>query len=366
MPTELNSDLKLTFYCGIVSRVRLVQFGNATHNSHLYPAVAHPHTKLTILALDKVSTNPILFTQVPALDTVSAKLGGFLDSASSIIPRTAVVKQTLTNDLIAFLKGRFSSDSKAKQASVSAQDLSKWTEATKAVLNALPPAQLFPLTDMWRLALLDETVSNWCVTVSGTADPLQAILLKAVATLSNAEAQAASRPYVLTTLRLFSNAFSNDALSRSVLVSKRTAVTSLLVSSLLHTDGSVRTAAASLAFNIAAFLQKSRLESVRARYGPFAGSDEEGEWEIELVSAVLEAIANEVHSEDIGALLGFRCLIRVALTSNSPLNYSPSVNRVIGVSPQVLSRVRSATWSIIRGASGKGNTTCQVGEGRLW
>lgn len=160
---------------------------------------------------------------------------------------------------------------------------------------------------MWRLALLDETVSNWCTTAAGSStDPIQAVLLKAVSTLANPEAQATARPYILTTLRLFSNAFASDALARSILTTKRVAVTSLLVTSLLHADANVRTAAASLAFNVAAFLQKGRLEAVRARYGPFAGSDEEGEWEVELVSAVLEAIANETKSEDIGMLIFFR------------------------------------------------------------
>ena len=132
------------------------------------------------------------------------------------------------------------------------------------------------------------------------SDPVQAILVKALTTLSSQEAPATVRPYMLTTLRFLSNAFSSDQLARVLLSAKRTAVTALLVSSLLHADASVRTAAASLAFNVASFLQKGRLEAVRARYGPFTGSDDEGEWEVELVSAVLEGIANEKQSEDIG------------------------------------------------------------------
>ncbi|KAH8104592.1 DUF862-domain-containing protein [Cristinia sonorae] len=260
----------------------------------------HAHTKLTLPALNKVSTKPILFTQVPALDTVSTKLGSFIDASASSISQAPVVKQILTTEFIGYLKGRFSSDSKAQQPSPNQTLLMKWTEATKTLLNALPPPQLFPLTDMWRLALLDEVVSNWCASSAGTpSDPIQAILVKALATLSNPDAQASARPYLLTTLRLFSNAFSNDSLARSILSSKRTTVTTLLVSSLLHTDASVRTAAASLTFNVAAFLQKGRVEAVKEKYGPFAESEEEAEWEVEMVSAVLEAIANEVQSEDI-------------------------------------------------------------------
>ncbi|THH31475.1 hypothetical protein EUX98_g2727 [Antrodiella citrinella] len=264
-------------------------------------SLAHAHTKLTIPSLDKVSTNPILFAQVPALDAVSTKFASFVDASASSIPQAASIKQTICTEFMAYLKGRFASTAKTKPVPTP-QLLTKWAEVTKILMNALPPTQLFPLIDMWRLALLDETVSNWCATSAGTsADPIQAILLKALTALSNPDAQTASRPYILTTLRLFSNAFSNDALARSILSIKRTTVTTLLVTSLLHADASVRTAAASLAFNVAAFLQKGRIEAVKARYGPFPAGDEEGEWEVELVSAVLEAIANEVKSEDIGA-----------------------------------------------------------------
>ncbi|TCD70510.1 hypothetical protein EIP91_002855 [Steccherinum ochraceum] len=260
----------------------------------------HPHAKLSLPALDKVSTSPILFTQVPALDTVSAKLASFIDASASSISQASTVKQILCTEFPTFLKGRFATDSKTKCPAPTPQLLTKWTEATKTLLNALAPNQLFPLTDMWRLAILDETIANWCATSSGTSnDPVQAILLKALSTLSKPEAQATARPYLLTTLRLFSNAFSADPLARSVMSAKRTTVTSLLVSSLLHADASVRTAAASLAFNVSAFVQKGRLEAVRTQYGPFAGSEEEGEWEVEMISAVLEAIANEVQSEDI-------------------------------------------------------------------
>jgi desumoylating isopeptidase 1 len=83
-------------------------------------------------------------------------------------------------------------------------------------------------------------------------------------------------------------------------VARRKAVTAILVNNLLHDDAAVRTAAASLGFNIAGFVQKERLVQVRQNYGPFVQSEEDGDWEVELVSAVLEAIQNEKQSEEIG------------------------------------------------------------------
>lgn len=299
---------------------------------------AHPHTKLSIASLDKVSTNPILFTQVPNLEAVSSKLLSFVDASSSI-PHAASVKQVLGQEFVTYLKGRFAPNAKAKQPSPTPQLLTKWTEASKTLLSVLAPAQLFPLTDMWRLALLDEGINSWCAVSAGTSsDPVQAILVKALTALSSQEAPATTRPYILTTLRLLSNAFSSDQLARVLLSAKRTAVTALLVSSLLHADASVRTAAASLAFNVASFLQNGRLEAVRARYGPFAGSDDEGEWEVELVSAILEGIANETQSEDIGAYVQLS-----SSYSHSAYFYnascSSSSDSILGVPPALLSGV---------------------------
>lgn len=75
-------------------------------------------------------------------------------------------------------------------------------------------------------------------------------------------------------------------------------VTSLLVSTLLHEDVAVRTAAASLAFNVAAYLQKGRIDGVK---GGVSGADSaDGDWEVELISAVVEAIDREKSGEEIG------------------------------------------------------------------
>jgi len=61
----------------------------------------------------------------------------------------------------------------------------------------------------------------------------------------------------------------------------------------------VRTAAASVAFNVAAFLQKGRVDNVRGVASTAAQAEEDGEWEVELVSAVLEALSGETTSEDV-------------------------------------------------------------------
>lgn len=259
----------------------------------------HPHTQKSLPALDLVSTDPILFTQVPDLDTVSNKLLSFIDATTnSALPASSNIKQTLATVLIPALKARFpSASSKSKPGpSPSSAVLTQWADVTRSLVTTLPAAQLFPLVDLWRLAVLDAAVGAFC-TAAAAGDPVQTLLVKGLATLG----EPAGRSYVLTLLRLLANTFAAPALARGLVsgVGKRKGVTALLVASLLHADAPVRTAAASLAFNIAAYVQKERLEAVRNRYGPFATSEEDGDWEVEVVSAVLEALRNETQSEDI-------------------------------------------------------------------
>lgn len=167
----------------------------------------------------------------------------------------------------------------------------------------LSPAQLFPVVDMWRLAILDNAFSSWC-SASTTIDPIQVFLVKALSTLGNPDSQPSARNYILTTLRLLSNTFSNPTLAQCILSpsGKRPGVTALLISTLLHEDASVRTAAASLVFNISASIQKTRVDQMRSMNGSVAGLGEDGDWEVEVVSAVLESIRNETRNEDIGEL----------------------------------------------------------------
>ncbi|KAL1950630.1 hypothetical protein VTO73DRAFT_5754 [Trametes versicolor] len=262
----------------------------------------HPHTKLSLPAVEALSTNPILFTRVPALDTVSAKLASFIDAAPSS-PELQTAKQALTTAIIPLLKTRFppkGTPEAAKKPAFPAppQLLASWAITTRTIANTLPPAQLFPLVDLWRLAILDDAVGNWLASAP-TPDPLQLFLDKALSALDGNAPDA--RNYLLTTLRALANGFAHASLSKTLLAAKRAPMTRAVVAALLHADAAVRTAAASLAFNVAAALQRSRVERVR---GVTVGTvptevAEDEEWEVEMVSAVLEALANETQSEEV-------------------------------------------------------------------
>lgn len=274
---------------------------------------AHQHTSLSLPSVEALSTNPILFTQVPAFDSVLAKLASYID-ASSPSAETQGAKDKLSTSLSSYLKVRFPTADKTasvngtKRPLASPQLVASWAEASCTLSNALPTAQLFPLVDLWRLALLEDAVGTWCATAASPSNPVHIFLDKVLQV--HGESYMDARNFILVTLRMLVNAFASPLLAKNLLATgahagKRGETTKMLVSSLLHDDAAVRTAAASLAFNVSAFLQKSRVDKVRGTNpgSGFVGSidaEDDGEWEVELVSAVLEALSNETQSEEVG------------------------------------------------------------------
>ncbi|TFK39368.1 DUF862-domain-containing protein [Crucibulum laeve] len=276
----------------------------------------HPHTALSVPAIQAVSFNPILFSQVPPIDSVLGKLSAFIDAApwpSTQTQSQVQVKTALTSTVAPYLKARFATTPPTPLPSATPAILSTWAQATAALTLALPIESLFPLADMWRLALLDPAVGTWSA-ASPPSDPIALLLPKAVTALQNPSK--GSRNYLLTVLRMLSNAFSSTALARRLLIGNvRGDMTSVLVPSLLHEDASVRTAAASLAFNAAAVLQKARVDAVRTGRGIQAENEVADEdWEVEVISAIMEAIDREKESEEVVHRLtaSFAFLVRLS------------------------------------------------------
>ena len=89
-----------------------------------------------------------------------------------------------------------------------------WAGATATLATVLPVAQLFPLIDLWRLALLDEPVSSWCATATPVVNAVHIFLDKAVEALNGSPD---ARNTILVVLRMLSNAFANATLTKSLL-----------------------------------------------------------------------------------------------------------------------------------------------------
>jgi len=71
---------------------------------------------------------------------------------------------------------------------------------------------------------------------------------------------------------------------------------------LLHDDAVVKNASASLIFNYSAALQKNRVDSAigPAMRGTSIPIDEDEDWEVEIVSAIIEALRREKENEEFG------------------------------------------------------------------
>lgn len=244
----------------------------------------HPHTKLSLPAIEAISLNAILFSQVLNFDIVLAKVTGFVDAAPSWSGSATkeATKQILAKNIIPYLKARGSSSPPNIL-------FEPWKDVTTSLATNLSAGELFPVADIWRIALLEPAVCGWSATKLGPGSPILVLLSKA---------EGAPRNYTLTLLKMISNAFANNVIARELLLSSRSSITTLIVAFLLHDDASVRLAAASLAFNMAVHLQRLRVEKLR---GNVKGDDvgENEDWDVEMTSALLEAIEREKVNEEI-------------------------------------------------------------------
>jgi hypothetical protein len=225
---------------------------------------------------------------VPALDTVHDKLVSFIDSTPSV-QNSSVLKDDLAQTMFPWLKERYAEKSKA--TAPSPEVVAAFGRTITALAAELPAASLFPLLDVWRLAILEPTIA-----------PVTLAPLVQVLSSTNESVSSSPRATLLTLLRLTTNGL-GTSISRSLLASDvraRAALTGVLVQTLLHPDRLVRVAAASLGFNVGAWVQKGRLARARGEdvINGLREGEEDGEWEVELVSAVAEALANEEESED--------------------------------------------------------------------
>ncbi|CAG7852129.1 Desumoylating isopeptidase 1 Short=DeSI-1; AltName: Full=PPPDE peptidase domain-containing protein 2; AltName: Full=Protein FAM152B [Serendipita indica DSM 11827] len=269
----------------------------------------HPHSKLTLRELRATSLNPILFTQIPKLDALSTKLLSAVETSPLPVADRGNTKEVIANGMIRSLSSIPNGKTPtANSTKVPETEFSNWTSVTVQLAAVLPPTDFFPLVDLWRLALLIPDVSTQLATSPIISLP----------TIFKISSESASSPdaknLTLTALRLACNIFVNPVLTRRLLQSSpandgsrpRDAITNLLVSALLSDVATVRVAAASLAFNIAAFLQAPLMQSLnRGMSGTPIKEDslDDAEWEVELLSAVIEAIDREDNEDSLHRLV---------------------------------------------------------------
>lgn len=211
--------------------------------------------------------------------------------------------------------------------------LPRWLEWTRRLFEALQEGEVFPLIDLWRMGVLDSRISSLCVINSTTTTPVSLVLdLLLPPSAPSKEVTAIARPLLITSIRLLTNAFSSLPLatlllspattpsfsSTTITLSPRDRLTRVLVDVLLAQDASVRAAAAGLAFNVAS-LRHRRKSAYPPSEAPSEvvgadGEEEEGDWTLELVIAIVEAIRLEDKSEDVGESLSLSLSLSFSTT----------------------------------------------------
>ena len=231
----------------------------------------HPHMNLRLPTLQR-RHKPVTYTKIPPLDKITAKMGS-----------------SATNPSITTLKTFIAHRESSGAADSPVPDLASISTFISTSLTTIPPASLFPLIDLLRLALVDPRVSGYFAEESTH----QIILSVFSSILSLGE----KCPYNLriVTLQMACNLFTSPLYPPQLLGNPALAgpLVQLVSSSLLDTTNApIRVSAASLAFNIAAFNHQRRLDN------------EDGEGllpessQVELLASLLEAIERENESKD--------------------------------------------------------------------
>lgn len=235
---------------------------------------SHPHTGLKLPNMQRSHPKPITYTTVPPLEKLVGKLGP-LSTNPSIVELRAFVKQR-----------QVSGAAEARVPNLS--DISAFLNDS---IQRLEPISLFPIIDLFRLALVDPRVSGYFAQQQSRSAIVTC--LEHVVSLQ----EKCPYPLRLVTLHLSCNLFLSPLFPQ---LFGDTALSGLLISlttfSLLDTSHAPTVGAAiSLAYNICAFIHMQRLD----------GKDDilPESAQVELMAGLLEVIRKPRNKEELRGLL---------------------------------------------------------------
>ena len=244
----------------------------------------HPHRKLYLPAVEAIPISPITSTTTPPYPALLTKLESFGADKEKV--------RFLREKVVPVLEGK----------GIAGRDLLvEWGRVSNELLESLKPAETYPLIDLWRVGLLNPEIASTlavvCSPTSSSGDPISSILALAVQAL-NASATSTPKSFLLTVLRLLTNLLAPIQLANLLLTSPpapmQGKIVSIVVDSLLHRETAVRSAAAGVAVNLGGWRHR-----VAKEQGKEVEDGLEVEWEVDVVSALLEAVERE-SDEDVG------------------------------------------------------------------
>ncbi|KAG1144086.1 hypothetical protein G6F37_008694 [Rhizopus arrhizus] len=241
----------------------------------------HPHRKVLLKTIHNQPNVPILYNvNLDKLDVIYDKLYGFINL-------TEQEKKTIE-------------DTKLCLNNKKTLDVLSWSQLVDVLLEKLSSDQWFPLLDIFKSLLLHQEVSQFY-----TKNPSQLGKILELATKNEASL---GRATWIMILRVACNLFSDSTLSTTYFTSHlegatyRTILTQLLITSLLSQDSQIRQAAASLAYNCSTNVS---IERLKKEEGTWTGmtEQEDDDWQVELLSAVADALTKEKDEEILHRLL---------------------------------------------------------------
>jgi thiol-disulfide isomerase/thioredoxin len=252
----------------LLSNVRLlVQMAHPTH----------PHSQLRLRSLQQPHNKPVTYAKVPPLDKLLAKLGGSASEAPVV-------------ELRGFVEHRFSSEPNANAA---LPDMPALSSFFKSCLENMESSSLFALVDLLRLALIDARVSGYLA-----EEPVHESTILALVSHVNGLDDKCPYNLRIVTVQAACNLFTSALYPPKLMsdTSLAPALVTLVASSLLDEDHStVRVSAGSLAFNIAAWDHKRRLDGEADLLNESS--------QVELAASLVEAIGREKADESLKVLL---------------------------------------------------------------
>ncbi|CAO1599569.1 hypothetical protein XANCAGTX0491_003290 [Xanthoria calcicola] len=229
----------------------------------------HPHSNLRLRILQR-RHKPVTYSKIPPLEKLIAKMGA----------RGSDLAVSALKDFIC-IRGA------SGASSAPLPSLPTITAFMVQSIETVAPDSLFPDIDLLRCALVDQRVSGYLASEHSNST------VSKVFTKTNMLSEACPYSLRIVTLQLACNLFTSPILATQLLQDGElcTKLLQLVTSSLLDTaHPPVRVAAASLAFNIAAFNHLRRLEEREDILKESA--------QVELIACLLETLTNENESKD--------------------------------------------------------------------
>ncbi|KAI8097287.1 PPPDE putative peptidase domain-containing protein [Halteromyces radiatus] len=283
---EKISEFSGANYSELKSSVELLLFT-------AYPP--HPHRTLHLRQVCKPSNQPILYNNFGKLDMILEKLHTYLKEDGIHLDEHQLATLNFAKDVL--LK---------KQEEI--LDMEQWQRLLDTLIDKLPMAHQFPLLDIARSLILTKEAGNYYTTNCHKI----AHLMDTVQNDNETDGSGTPKATWLMILRLACNLFTHQVLVTTYFTSHlasshRSSLTQLLVSTLLAQDAQVRQAAASLAFNCSTVVMAERLRK-EENSDSFTGSagmaeQEDDDWQVEIMSAVMDALTKETDQEITHRLL---------------------------------------------------------------